>query len=754
MLVLTTGGLCLLAPRWLLVAVPAAALNLLSAYDLQHTIQYHYWIVAAGPWPSPARSAPAASGRARARTWLALGGGGRVPARAPLAPVGRARSARQIRFEWPHRADRQAVLDAIPDGARVAAPMHALSHLAEREHLYVVPEPLIAVRVGTEWGAAERERATERARLHRLRPGHALLGRADRRAGRAGDRAPRVPRGHAARRDAALPAGSPGREPSGRRADRRTLRLRARARARTSGASPGTRSSRTRSRPPGSRASSSASSSRPTARRSRRSRAGTAPTCRSFGPTSTRPRRRPTSNGSPGRCPGSTSATTCSRSSARPTRSAGRTRSGAASSSCSRRPRPTRSAPSSASSSIPGKMWELDDRRPDDAAAARPVPPRRRLARGPVPGAAAGLRPEQRARDRLDAGRRGRPGTREGRVLAPFLTEGYEGLNIDDEDDFARAEELVASGRATLPAVEREPYPARSMKLASLETLSCDAGWRPWLFVKATTDDGLVGWSEVHRLARLPDRARRRRARPRAARRRTRPARGRGDPLGPLPAHAAEPRLDRPEGDRRDRERAPRPEGEGARRLGRRALRRADAGDDPALLVALRHDARTRVGGDRHAEARLVRRGRRARPRGRRAGLRRVQDEHRRPGRRAARADARLRPRRRHRPQPDARAARRADAAARGVPRGHGRQGAADRRPQLQPHDRGDRARRAARSSRSTSPGSRSTRTTPPPSRTHGAARRFRSARARTSTPCAASGRTSRRGRWTSPRST
>ena len=35
------------------------------------------------------------------------------------------------------------------------------------------------------------------------------------------------------------------------------------------------------------------------------------------------------------------------------------------------------------------------------------------------------------------------------------------------------------------------------MKLASLETLTCDAGWRPWLFVKATTDDGLVGWSEV-----------------------------------------------------------------------------------------------------------------------------------------------------------------------------------------------------------------------------------------------------------------
>ncbi len=44
-------------------------------------------------------------------------------------------------------------------------------------------------------------------------------------------------------------------------------------------------------------------------------------------------------------------------------------------------------------------------------------------------------------------------------MLAPFLTEGYEGLNIDDEDDFARAEELAASGRATLVPIGREPYP-------------------------------------------------------------------------------------------------------------------------------------------------------------------------------------------------------------------------------------------------------------------------------------------------------
>ncbi len=35
------------------------------------------------------------------------------------------------------------------------------------------------------------------------------------------------------------------------------------------------------------------------------------------------------------------------------------------------------------------------------------------------------------------------------------------------------------------------------MKVDRIETLFCDAGWRPWIFLKATTDDGLVGWSEI-----------------------------------------------------------------------------------------------------------------------------------------------------------------------------------------------------------------------------------------------------------------
>src|SRR5918998_1422969 len=34
------------------------------------------------------------------------------------------------------------------------------------------------------------------------------------------------------------------------------------------------------------------------------------------------------------------------------------------------------------------------------------------------------------------------------------------------------------------------------MKIAKIESFICDAGWRPWVFVKVETDDGLVGWGE------------------------------------------------------------------------------------------------------------------------------------------------------------------------------------------------------------------------------------------------------------------
>ena len=34
------------------------------------------------------------------------------------------------------------------------------------------------------------------------------------------------------------------------------------------------------------------------------------------------------------------------------------------------------------------------------------------------------------------------------------------------------------------------------MRIATIEDLHCNAGWRNFSFLKITTDDGLVGWSE------------------------------------------------------------------------------------------------------------------------------------------------------------------------------------------------------------------------------------------------------------------
>ncbi len=49
--------------------------------------------------------------------------------------------------------------------------------------------------------------------------------------------------------------------------------------------------------------------------------------------------------------------------------------------------------------------------------------------------------------------------TREGKVVAPFLTEGWEGFAIDYEEDWLLAEHLVESGKAKLPKIKQKPYP-------------------------------------------------------------------------------------------------------------------------------------------------------------------------------------------------------------------------------------------------------------------------------------------------------
>jgi N-acylneuraminate cytidylyltransferase len=46
-----------------------------------------------------------------------------------------------------------------------------------------------------------------------------------------------------------------------------------------------------------------------------------------------------------------------------------------------------------------------------------------------------------------------------GNVLMPFLTEDYEGFDVNSAYDWRVAEDLVDSGQAILPSISQPPYP-------------------------------------------------------------------------------------------------------------------------------------------------------------------------------------------------------------------------------------------------------------------------------------------------------
>ena len=119
--------------------------------------------------------------------------------------------------------------------------------------------------------------------------------------------------------------------------------------------------------------------------------------------------------------------TTCSPSSARRTPSAARTRSGAASSSSSRLPRLTRSAQSSASSSIPGRCGLVDD----GGRTMAPLLDQSQLDVAWHAGQYQALPEVYTQNSALEiAWTRvvAETGTREGRVVAPFFTRRPRGL--------------------------------------------------------------------------------------------------------------------------------------------------------------------------------------------------------------------------------------------------------------------------------------------------------------------------------------
>jgi uncharacterized membrane protein len=182
--VLMTGGLCLIAPLWLLPALPIVAHNVLSANRPQHAFLEQYWLL-------PATCAFLAAAMALPRLQkhidvrprpFALGAAMTVAMLTAL--VGHAR-VHEYRYatpgDRPSVAEIRSVLDRIPPNAPVAASASLLPQLAQRTDIYALPEPFIHLKWGGTLSAAERSRRADRVRYvvfytwnlpHRFAPTH------------------------------------------------------------------------------------------------------------------------------------------------------------------------------------------------------------------------------------------------------------------------------------------------------------------------------------------------------------------------------------------------------------------------------------------------------------------------------------------------------------------------------------------------------------------------------------------------------
>jgi uncharacterized membrane protein len=161
-LVACTGGLALLAPRMLILGLPAVAANVFSAYPYQHDLHFQYQLVPAGVFAlASAYGAGAASARlssplVRGATAVLLVGAAAAAAFAPAVKELR-RTARVDGGPKGH------ALALIPPGVPVAAGADLTPHLANRRDIYQLPEPFVARPTNGEyWSSAELARRTRR----------------------------------------------------------------------------------------------------------------------------------------------------------------------------------------------------------------------------------------------------------------------------------------------------------------------------------------------------------------------------------------------------------------------------------------------------------------------------------------------------------------------------------------------------------------------------------------------------------------
>ena len=148
-LLLSTGGLALLAPKWLLLAVPSVAYNALSAYEPQHDLVHHYHL-----GTTTGLFVAAAVGVSRlaslGRRWrLVVAAGVAIALVVALGGSIRVHTVAGDEVTLEPEPTRR-LLERIPDGVPVAATRTLLPHLSQRTDVWTLPEPFIRI----DWGGS------------------------------------------------------------------------------------------------------------------------------------------------------------------------------------------------------------------------------------------------------------------------------------------------------------------------------------------------------------------------------------------------------------------------------------------------------------------------------------------------------------------------------------------------------------------------------------------------------------------------
>lgn len=172
LLLASTGGLALLAPVWMLLAVPTLLHNALTANAFQHDLLRHYHLLAAAGLFIAAAIGVRRVPKIRGARVVALVA---APAVAVALVGGLVIHDVWIGGQFFDRRSVRTALDRVPPDAAVATTIHLLPHVSQREEVYALPEPFIPWDWGSPLPRSELRERAERVRFVALYAGDGPL---------------------------------------------------------------------------------------------------------------------------------------------------------------------------------------------------------------------------------------------------------------------------------------------------------------------------------------------------------------------------------------------------------------------------------------------------------------------------------------------------------------------------------------------------------------------------------------------------